>query len=137
MIARIAADRGIASRSIASGGGPARPVVGRPRGSSSRFTRRLLDDAGHLVPPGEPRRLQERGGQEERRRDAPFAQDRRGDLEVVAIAVVEGDQRGGLAPRAPDAIRSMASASVRTRIRRPSQSTWARNDSGVAEMTGS
>ncbi len=72
-------------------------VVRTPLESERRHAG-LLDRVSHPVPPRQPRRFEERGGEEERRGDALFAEDRDGDFEVVAVSIVEGDQGDRLAP---------------------------------------
>ena len=53
---------------------------------------------GQLVPPAQARPIEEAGGEEEGGGHPRRAQDREGEIEVVAIAVVEGDEHAAPAP---------------------------------------
>ena len=86
MIVMIAAVRDMVRRSIFSGGRLAIEAALRHK----VLDLRLFDHIGDMIPPRQPGRVEERGGDEERRRDVPLAQDRHGQVEIIAVSIVEG-----------------------------------------------
>ena len=98
---------------------------------------RLLDHIRDVIPPRQPGCLKKLGWDEKSCGNLELAKNRNRAIEVVAIAVVEGHKRGRFLPQPAMLYSGNKLVEGQDAKAALEPLDLARNDSGVAEMTGS